>query len=220
MNLKLSKSWENVLLNELNKAYLKKLLENLSAKYLNSNCFPPEHMIFNAFNLCNLEDLKVVIIGQDPYHGLGQANGLCFSVNDDVQIPPSLLNIFKEIKNDLGIDIPTNGNLERWAKQGVLLLNSTLTVTEGKPNSHKSLGWEIFTDEVIKIIDQHKNNVVFVLWGAFAHKKEILIKNEGHLILKAVHPSPLSVYRGFIGCKHFSKTNEFLKSNNLKEIYW
>ena len=215
-------SWQEILKTETEKDYFKDLLKNVAEEYNNGQCFPPENLIFAAFEKCDYNDLKVVIIGQDPYHGYGEANGLCFSVNDNIKIPPSLRNIFKEINNDLGhIMLPTSGNLEQWAKQGVLLLNHTLTVRKDLPNSHKYLNWNVFTDEVINIISSQKQNVVFLLWGNFAIKKGSKIDKNKHLILESGHPSPMSANQGkWFGNRHFSKTNSFLKSKNIIEIHW
>lgn len=182
--------------------------------------FPPAKLIFNAFNLTPFSHVKVVIIGQDPYHGEGQAHGLCFSVPDGIKPPPSLVNIFKEISRDLGYAVPKSGNLEQWAKQGVLLLNATLTVRANQAGSHQGKGWEEFTDAVIKSISDHLDGVVFLLWGNYAQAKASIIDTQKHLILKAVHPSPLSAHRGFIGCGHFSKTNEYLLSLGKEPIDW
>lgn len=220
MQVKIEPSWKNVLNEEFKKPYFGHLVDFVKTEYQTTLCFPPAKQIFNAFEFCKFDDLKVVILGQDPYHGPNQAHGLCFSVNDDVAFPPSLINIFKEIETDLGISPPISGNLERWAKQGVLLLNATLTVRANLAGSHQNRGWEIFTDAVIKQISDQKENVVFILWGSYAQKKGNVIDTNKHLILKSVHPSPLSVYRGFYGCKHFSKTNEYLKSVGKKEINW
>lgn len=195
------------------------LWNKVKQEYAQGKCFPPKKQIFRALELTPFEEVKVVIIGQDPYHGDFQANGLCFSVSDQVKTPPSLQNIYKELKDDLGIDKNTN-ELESWAKQGVLLLNATLTVRAHSPNSHKDLGWEQFTDFIIKEISEKKDNVVFVLWGAFAQKKESLIDNQKHFVIKSAHPSPFSVYRGFFGSKPFSKINNYLASKNLTEIKW
>ncbi len=186
----------------------------------NQVVYPSTSQIFKAFNNTPLNEVKVVIIGQDPYHGSGQAHGLCFSVPDGIKPPPSLQNIFKEIKSDLGNEIPTSGNLERWAKQGVLLLNSLLTVRANQPASHHKKGWEQFTDKVIETISKEKTEAVFLLWGRFAQEKESLIDQSKHFILKAAHPSPFSAYNGFFGCKHFSKTNELLRQQGKKEIIW
>jgi len=214
-------SWENKLHNEFEKIYFINLLNFVKSEYASHNCFPSGSQIFSAFNFCPFNNVKVVIIGQDPYHGSGQANGLCFSVNDGVTFPPSLLNIFKEIEQDLNIPFPKSGNLERWAKQGVLLLNATLTVRESEAGSHQKKGWEEFTDAVIQKISDEKENVVFLLWGGFAKKKGVRIDRNKHLVLETGHPSPLSANRGFwFGNKHFSATNSFLKSKNNKEIEW
>lgn len=182
--------------------------------------YPPGQQIFSAFNFTPLTAVKVVIIGQDPYHGRGQAHGLCFSVPDGVRIPPSLTNIYKELNADLGIPIPESGNLERWAKQGVFLLNATLTVRDGQPGSHQGKGWETFTNGVIKTISDLRAGVVFLLWGRYAQQKEALIDSRKHFILKAPHPSPFSAHNGFFGCRHFSKTNQILRENGLSEINW
>lgn len=221
--MNLSKDWQKVLEPEMNKPYFVELISKVNQFYNEKaeNIFPEKLKVFNAFNLCSFEDVKVVILGQDPYPTKGHANGLCFSVESNVRpFPKSLNNIFKEIESDLAQPFPKNGNLERWAKQGVLLLNSVLTVKEGKTDSHKGIGWEQFTDAVIELISQKKENVVFMLWGSKALSKSILIDEKKHFILTSVHPSPLSAYRGFFGCKHFSKTNEFLASKGLKTIHW
>ena len=197
-------------------------MEYVDDEYEKNICFPPKELIFNAFNLCSFDDLKVVIIGQDPYHGTGEANGLCFSVNDNVKIPPSLRNIFAEINSDLErIMLPTSGNLEHWAKQGVLLLNATLTVRKDEANSHKHLDWQKFTDAVIQTISNEKEHVVFLLWGSFAQKKIKFIDENKHFVLQSGHPSPLSANRGFwFGNKHFSKSNDFLIKNKKTPITW
>ena len=215
-------SWQNLLGEEFEKPYFLKLQSFVNQEYDSKICFPPKDQIFNAFNSCLLNDLKVVIIGQDPYHGEGEANGLCFSVADTIKIPPSLRNIFKEIAIDLDtIFIPENGNLERWAKQGVLLLNATLTVEKDKAGSHQKQGWETFTDAVISKINSEKSNVVFLLWGNYAHKKGAKIDLEKHLVLKSGHPSPLSANQGkWFGNKHFSTTNFYLKGVGKSEIEW
>lgn len=189
-------------------------------EYSNKTIFPKEELVFNAFDKCNFDDIKVVILGQDPYHTPGAAHGLAFSVPDGEKIPPSLRNIFKEINEDLNKEIPTSGNLEKWAKQGVFMINATLTVEAHKAGSHQKKGWEQFTDAVIKKIADERENIVFLLWGSYAQKKANLIDENKHCILKSVHPSPLSAYRGFFGCKHFSKTNEYLESKNIKSINW
>ena len=213
-------SWYNLLENEFEKEYFNNLRKIVKNEYVNKKIFPPSNLIFNAFNLTPVEKVKVIIIGQDPYHGEGQAHGLSFSVPKGIKIPPSLLNIYKELKTDIGKTVPKNGLLEDWAKQGVLLLNSVLTVEFGKANSHKNVGWEEFTEATINLISKKKENLVFLLWGNYAHKKEVFINPNKHLILKSVHPSPLSAYNGFFGSKHFSKTNNFLRKNNIKEILW
>jgi len=219
-DVKIEDSWKQLLNDEFGKEYFINLSEFVSEEYNNYTIFPPASQIYKAFELCPIDILKVVIIGQDPYHGVGQANGLCFSVNDTVKKPPSLQNIFKEIKNDLALDIPISGNLERWAKQGVFLLNAILTVRADSPASHQNKGWEIFTDTVIQQISQKNQNVVFILWGAYAQKKKQIIDSTKHYILESVHPSPLAANRGFFGNKHFSKTNQYLKSKNISEINW
>jgi len=212
-------SWKNKLKEEFSKDYFINLTSLLKIENQRGIVFPPENLIFSAFNNCSFENIKVVLIGQDPYHGEGQANGLSFSVNKNVKIPPSLKNIFKELNSDLKIEIPEHGDLENWSKQGVFLLNACLTVRKGEAASHKFLNWERFSDAVIKLISDEKENVVFLLWGNFAQKKEALIDASKHLILKAAHPSPLA--RGaFFGSKPFSKTNDYLASKGIKEIVW
>jgi len=220
MDVRIAVSWKNILNEEFSKEYFEKLDSFVKSEYADATIFPPAPLIFNAFDKCNLENLKVVIIGQDPYHTPGAAHGLCFSVPDGEKIPPSLRNIYKEINADLGKDIPTTGNIEHWAEQGVFLLNATLTVRAHEAGSHQKKGWETFTDAVIAKISESKDNVVFLLWGAYAQKKEALIDTSKHFILKSVHPSPLSASRGFFGNHHFSRTNEFLKSKGLEEINW
>ena len=205
---------------EFEQEYYKKLHRFVENEYLHKTIFPPRQNIFRALNLCDYEDVKVVILGQDPYHGIGEANGLSFSVNDGVRIPPSLQNIYKELYNDLGCEIAKTGNLEPWAKQGVLLLNAVLTVTKDKPASHKNKGWELFTDAIIKKVNEKETPVVFLLWGSFARSKKNLITNPRHLIIESTHPSPFSASNGFFGSKPFSKTNNFLKANGIKEIDW
>ncbi len=201
--------------------YFKEILEAVEReRSLGKIIYPKNSEVFNALTFTPLETVKAVIIGQDPYHGPNQAHGLCFSVKEGVPFPPSLQNIFKEIEADIGSPKPISGSLERWAKQGVLLLNAVLTVEEGLPGSHRSFGWERFTDEVIKVVNEHRRGVVFLLWGAFAQKKGDLIDKNQHFILEAPHPSPLSASRGFFGCKHFSKTNEILNSQGLEPIVW
>ena len=215
-------SWNSFFTEQQSKLYFSGLLSEIDAEYANYTCFPPKHLIFNAFNACNFSKLKVVIIGQDPYHGDNEANGLCFSVNDGVKIPPSLKNIFIEVNNQYErIFTPTSGNLDHWAKQGVLLLNASLTVRKDLPNSHKHLPWLVFTDAVIEHISENSANVVFLLWGSFAHKKGKKIDRNKHLVLKTGHPSPLSANRGFwFGNNHFIATNDYLKANNRQEIKW
>lgn len=213
-------TWNKILESEFEKDYFLKLKSFVDQEYDSNICYPPKQQIFNAFRKCDFDSTRVVIIGQDPYHGKGQANGLCFSVNDGIKFPPSLNNIFKEITRDLDQPIPLTGNLERWANQGVLLLNTVLTVEEAKPGSHKQKGWEIFTDEVIKIISNSKENIVFLLWGAFAIGKSSLIDQEKHCVLTTTHPSPFSAHKGFLGSGHFSKTNIYLQSKKLKPINW
>ena len=221
MLIEINPSWKEKLKEEFDKSYFVNLVEFVKSEYANHTCFPNDNLIFSAFDYCPFDNVKVVIIGQDPYHGFGQANGLCFSVNDGVTFPPSLINIFKEIEQDLKLPIPISGNLERWARQGVLLLNATLTVRESEAGSHQKKGWEQFTDAVIQKISNEKENVVFLLWGGFAKKKGAKIDRTKHFILEAGHPSPLSANRGFwFGNKHFSATNSLLKSKNFKEIEW
>lgn len=220
MEVKIEESWKAALSAEFDKAYFKNLTEFVRNEYSRGVVYPPARLIFNAFDQCPFQDVKVVIIGQDPYHGLGQAHGLCFSVMDGVQFPPSLINIFKEIERDFGKPLPFSGNLERWAQQGVLLLNATLTVRAHTAGSHQGKGWEQFTDEVIAKLSQEREHIVFLLWGSYAQKKGAVIDTNKHLVLKAVHPSPLSAYRGFIGCGHFSTANAYLKEQGLPEIEW
>ena len=215
-----SPSWKKLLTPEFKKDYMQSLEIKIQGEYKNKTIYPAKQNIFAAFNLTSFEDVKVVIIGQDPYHGPNQAQGLCFSVQPQIKIPPSLANIYKELVSDLGIKLPTHGDLTSWAEQGVLLLNTLLTVEGGNPMAHKEFGWETFTDYVIDLINEHKENVVFILWGSPAHKKARNVDQKKHYILKSVHPSPLSSYRGFFGCKHFSLCNQFLKSKNLDAINW
>lgn len=222
MNLNLNSSWQTILSDEIAKPYFAELMATVDQEYQNSVCFPPKELIFSAFNNCSFEKVKVVIIGQDPYHGDGEANGLSFSVNDSVKIPPSLRNIFREINTDLdSIFMPTSGNLESWAKQGVLLLNASLSVKKDIPNSHKHLKWNLFTDAVIQKISEEKENVVFMLWGSFAQKKGAKINREKHLVLESGHPSPMSANQGkWFGNKHFSQANLYLEQKNLGKIDW
>jgi uracil-DNA glycosylase len=219
-DVKIALSWKKYLSNEFKEDYFRQLIDFVREEYKTQTVYPPGREIFRAFDCADFEDVRVVIIGQDPYHGPGQANGLCFSVRDGVTFPPSLRNIFKEIQNDLGNPIPKSGDLERWAQQGVLLLNATLTVRASAAGSHQNKGWEQFTDSVIKAVSDNKSNVVFLLWGAYAQKKGEIIDRNKHLVLMSAHPSPFSADRGFFGNKHFSKTNEYLKSKGLKEIDW
>lgn len=216
----LGNDWDNILADEWQKTYYQNLREFLKKEYSAQRIYPEMHDIFNALKYTSFKDTKVVIIGQDPYHGYGQAHGLCFSVKKGVMPPPSLKNIFKELNSDIGKEIPSHGELTEWAKQGVLLLNNVLTVREGCPTSHKGMGWETFTDRVINELNRKETPVVFLLWGAHAQKKAEIITNPIHKKLMSVHPSPLSASRGFMGCKHFSKTNEILRQNGLSEIVW
>lgn len=216
----ITNDWLTPLNREFAKPYYKKLYDFVREEYATQIVFPPAEDIFNAFHLTPLSRVKVVIIGQDPYHNYGQAHGLCFSVRPDVEIPPSLVNIYKELQEDLGCNIPNNGYLEKWAKQGVLLLNTVLTVRAHQANSHQHRGWENFTDAVIQIVDKQSEPVVFMLWGKPAQAKKQLLNNPNHLILEAPHPSPLSAYRGFFGCKHFSKANRFLQEHGREPIDW
>ena len=220
MDVKIEPSWKQVLQPEFDKDYFAKLTEFVRNEYKTRLTFPPATLIFNAFDQCPFDKVKVVIIGQDPYHGDGQAHGLCFSVADGVAFPPSLLNIFKEIERDLGIAKPTSGNLNRWAQQGVLLLNATLTVQAHAAGSHQGRGWETFTDAAIHKLASEKEGLVFMLWGSYAQKKGDFIDTNKHLVLKSVHPSPLSAYRGFIGNNHFSLANKYMKEKGLEEIQW
>lgn len=220
MQVKIEDSWKKQLSEVFELDFFNQLTDFVRQEYQTEQIFPPGREIFNAFWHCPLPAVKVVILGQDPYHGAGQAHGLSFSVKPGVPFPPSLLNIFKEIKNDLGLDMPPNGDLTRWADQGVFLLNATLTVRANQAGSHQNRGWETFTDEVIKVINKEREHVVFMLWGAYAQKKAELIDSKKHLILKAPHPSPLSAHRGFLGCGHFSKANEYLIETNQNPINW
>ncbi|MDT0554813.1 uracil-DNA glycosylase [Patiriisocius hiemis] len=221
MDVKIDGSWKEVLQDEFSKPYFKHLSHFIKQEYKNYTCYPPGKQIFSAFEYTPFNKVKVVILGQDPYHGVGQANGLCFSVNDGVPIPPSLINIYKEIEADILKPIPTSGNLERWAKQGVLLLNATLTVRAHQAGSHQRKGWEIFTDAVIKKISDEKENVVFLLWGGYAKKKGAKVDTSKHLVLSCGHPSPLSANRGYwFGNKHFSTVNKYLKEQEVAQINW
>lgn len=220
MNVKIEESWKIKLNQEFKKDYFQKLTQFVKEEYAHHKVYPPGNEIFNAFKYCHFDAVKVVILGQDPYHGANQANGLCFSVREGVPMPPSLVNIFKEIKNDLGKEIPPHGSLERWAEQGVLLLNATLTVRAQQAGSHQNKGWEIFTDAVIKLLDEGKKHLVFMLWGAYAQKKGSFIDTSKHHVLQSAHPSPFAVHRGFFGNKHFSKANVYLKSKGCEPINW
>ncbi|NCC09047.1 MAG: uracil-DNA glycosylase [Bacteroidia bacterium] len=220
MNVEIEASWKEQLQQEFEKAYFQKLTEFVRNEYRQHLVFPPGNLIFNAFNLCPFQEVKVVLIGQDPYHGPGQAHGLCFSVNDGVRFPPSLVNIFKEIKGDVGTEPPATGNLTRWAQQGVLLLNATLTVEAHRAGSHQKKGWETFTDAAIRALAEQREHLVFILWGAYAQKKGAFIDRDRHLVLTSAHPSPLSAYNGFFGNQHFSRTNAYLKANGQQEIVW
>lgn len=219
-DVNIDSSWKTVLADEFTKNYFTELRNKVRTEYKSNVIYPHPTKIFNAFSLTPFNKVKVVVIGQDPYHGENQAHGLSFSVENGVKIPPSLNNIFKELKSDLKINLPKSGNLSSWAEQGVLMLNSVLTVRSGVANSHKNIGWEIFTENVISIISSQLSNIVFILWGKQAQEKIKIIDTKKHLILKSAHPSPLSAYNGFFGCKHFSKCNAYLKKSNKKQIDW
>ena len=219
--LKIEDSWKEILLSELNSTYMQNLSKFLREQIiLGKTIYPPGNQIFNAFNKTPFPKVKVVILGQDPYHGESQAHGLSFSVKESIKKPPSLQNIFKELQDDINIKIPSNGNLEKWANQGVLLLNSCLTVEKGKPGSHKDKGWEIFTDYILKQINSKKSNVVFILWGKYARDKKSFIDDSRHCIIESAHPSPYSAHNGFFGSKPFSKTNHYLIKKGLEPIFW
>ncbi len=221
MKLNIHPSWKNILGSEFEKTYFRELEEFISTEYSQNTCFPESELIFEAFNRATLDKVKVVIIGQDPYHGPNQAHGLCFSVKEGVKVPPSLINIYKELESDLNKPFTPQGNLEHWANQGVLLINAVLTVRANSAGSHQKKGWEIFTNRVIELISEHKENVVFLLWGGYAKKKGAKIDSSKHLVLTAGHPSPLSAIRGhWFGNKHFSKTNEYLIENGMEPINW
>ena len=220
MDVKIEPSWSKILNNEFEKPYFVKLTEFIKTEYRTQQIFPPGKEIFNAFDLCPFDQIKVVIIGQDPYHGPGQAHGLCFSVKKGVDIPPSLVNIYKELHDDLGCTIPNHGCLTKWAEQGVLMLNTVLTVRAHQANSHKDIGWEEFTDAAIMALNSQDRPIVFILWGAPAQRKARMLTNPKHLILKAPHPSPLSAYRGFFGSKPFSQTNDYLRAHGVEPIDW
>ncbi|WP_315815457.1 uracil-DNA glycosylase [Paraflavitalea speifideaquila] len=221
MDVKIDESWKKPLKDEFNKAYFSQIVGHLRIeKAAAKTIYPPGSLIFNAFNLTPFDQVKVVLLGQDPYHGQGQAHGLCFSVQDGIKPPPSLVNIYKEIHNDVGLPIPNHGNLTKWAQQGVLMLNASLTVRAGEPMSHAKIGWADFTDAVIRKISDQKKGVVFLLWGKFAQAKQELIDATKHRVLKAAHPSPFSADAGFFGCRHFSRTNEYLVQEGLDPIDW
>ena len=220
MSVKIEESWQSRLKDEFDKPYFKLLTDFVRDEYSARTIYPPAKLIFNAFDQCPFDQVKVVIVGQDPYHEPGQAHGLCFSVNDGVQIPPSLVNIYKEIHDDLALPIPKSGNLERWSRQGVLLLNATLTVRAHQAGSHQHKGWEEFTDAAIYHLANERENLVFILWGAYAQRKGENIDANRHLVLKSTHPSPLSAHRGFFGNKHFSRTNDYLQAHGISPINW
>ena len=220
MNVRIEESWRQILQPEFDKPYFELLTTFVRQQYQTRQCFPPARLIFNAFDACPFNQVRVVIIGQDPYHDVGQAHGLCFSVNEGIPIPPSLMNIYKEIQRDLGKPIPASGNLQRWADQGVLLLNATLTVEAHRPGSHQGKGWEELTDAAIQALNEQREHLVFMLWGSYAQRKGQFINRRKHLVLETSHPSPLSVYRGFDGCAHFSKANAYLTQHNLQPIDW
>lgn len=220
MYVKINKTWQPLLKEEFEKEYFSKLVDFVKEEYKTQKVYPPGKEIFAAFDYCTLDNLKVVIIGQDPYHGEGQAHGLCFSVKKGVKTPPSLKNIYKELHNEFACEIPIHGELTKWAEQGVLMLNATLTVREKSPGSHQGKGWETFTDSVIELISKNQDNVVFLLWGAYAQKKAQLIDASKHHILESAHPSPFSAHRGFLGNNHFAKCNEYLLSKNKNPIDW
>ena len=216
----ITNDWLEPLKPEFSKPYYRKLYQTVNEEYRTHQIFPPADDIFNAFALTPLHEVKVVILGQDPYHGEGQAHGLCFSVKPDVEIPPSLVNIYKELQDDCGCEIPNNGYLTKWAKQGVLLLNTVLTVRAHQANSHRGIGWEEFTDAAIRILNEQDRPMVFILWGRPAQMKKSMLTNPNHLIIESPHPSPLSAYRGFFGSRPFSRTNKFLREHGIKEIDW
>lgn len=220
MDVRVAEDWKEILQGEFDKPYFEELTRFVRSEYAAGQIFPAGRNIFRAFDKCPFETLKVVVIGQDPYHGVGQANGLCFSVNDGVPFPPSLQNIFQEIRDDVGAPVPSSGNLDRWAEQGVLLLNSVLTVRAHQAASHAGRGWEQFTDAVVRIIAERKQELVYMLWGSYAQRKGQMADPSRNLILKSVHPSPLSVYRGFFGCRHFSQANAYLESVGKPPIVW
>lgn len=220
MEININNSWNNHFEHEFEKPYFSELSQFIDDEYQDKKIYPPKELIFRAFETCPFDKVKVVILGQDPYHGPDQANGLGFSVNDNMKYPPSLRNIYKELKNDLDLPMSQKGNLEQWAHQGVLLINATLTVRANEAGSHQKKGWEDFTDAAIKALSEEKENLVFILWGAYAQKKGAQIDKKKHLVLESTHPSPLSAHRGFLGCKHFSKTNTYLQKQGLEAIDW
>lgn len=221
MDVKIEKSWKEKLAKEFEKDYFRELTSFVREEYKGTTpIYPPARLIFNAFDHCPFENVKVVILGQDPYHGPGQANGLCFSVNKGIQFPPSLMNIFKEIADDTGKPIPSDGDLTRWSDQGVLLLNATLTVRAASAGSHQNKGWEQFTDAVIRILAEKRENIVFILWGSYAQKKGAFIDRNKHLVLTSPHPSPLSAYHGFFGNHHFTRANDYLQAHGMQPIEW
>lgn len=220
MNVKIEESWKRELAAEFEKPYFAELTEFVRSEYSATTVYPPAKLIFNAFDHCPFDKVKAVIIGQDPYHGPGQANGLCFSVNKEIKMPPSLVNIFKEISSDTGKPMPTDGDLTRWSRQGVLLLNATLTVRAGNAGSHQRRGWETFTDAAIRILAEKRKNLVFILWGSYAQQKGAFIDRNRHLVLTSPHPSPLSAYAGFFGNHHFTLTNDYLAKHGKEPIDW
>ena len=220
MDVKIESGWKRALAAEFEQPYFKQLTDFVRQEYGSTTCYPPGRLIFNAFDLCPFSEVKVVLIGQDPYHGPGQAMGLCFSVNDGIQFPPSLVNIFKEIQNDLGTPVPSTVNLTRWAKQGVLLLNATLTVRAHQAGSHQGRGWETFTDAAIRVLAEQKEHLVFILWGSYAQRKGSFIDESRHLVLRSAHPSPLSAYKGFFGNHQFSRANAYLQQYGKAPIIW
>lgn len=220
MDVRMENSWKEQLIDEFGKEYFTKLAEFVKKSYTEKTCYPSPKFIFRAFEMCPFDKVKVVILGQDPYHGPGQANGLCFSVNDGITLPPSLVNIYKEIESDTGARPQTSGNLDRWAKQGVLLLNATLSVEAARAGSHQHKGWEIFTDRVIDMLSEKKDHLVFILWGRYAQEKGARIDTSKHLVIKSAHPSPLSAYNGFFGSRPFSSTNTYLQLHNDSPIDW
>ena len=221
MDVKINDTWKEVLKSEFNKPYFLQIVTFLrTEKMAGKTIYPPGQLMFNAFNTTPFHDVKVVLLGQDPYHGAGQAHGLCFSVQNGAKPPPSLVNIYKELNTDIGMNIPSHGNLTKWAEQGVLMLNASLTVRAEEPMSHSKIGWSEFTDSVIKKVSDQREHVVFILWGKFAQEKQVLVDETKHLVLKAAHPSPFSANNGFFGCRHFSKTNEYLMQNGIDPIDW